>query len=71
MILIIIIKDEPNETLNRFIKDIWEHEKIYIRIININRLQFNILDHELVPKHSILKNQDEINKFIKDYNIDI
>jgi len=69
--LIIIIKDEPNETLNRFIKDIWEHEKIYIRIININRLQFNILDHELVPKHSILKNQDEINKFIKDYNIDI
>jgi len=69
--LIIIIKDEPNETLNRFIKDIWEHEKIYIRIININRLQFNILDHELFPKHSILKNQDEINKFIKDYNIDI
>lgn len=69
--LIIIIKDEPNETLNRIIKDIWEHEKIFIRIINIKRLQFNLLKHELVPTHSIMRNQEEINKFIKEYNIDI
>ena len=69
--LIIISKDEPNETLNRYLTDIWEHDKIYIRIINIKRLQFNILKHELVPPHSILKNQDEIDQFIKNYNINI
>jgi len=69
--LIIIIKDEPNETLNRYLKDIWEHDNLYIRIISIKRLQFNILKHELVPPHSILKDQDEIDKFIKEYNINI
>lgn len=69
--LIIISKDEPNDTLNRFLKDIWEHENLYIRIINIKRLQFNILNHELVPPHSILKNQDEIDQLIKNYNINI
>jgi DNA-directed RNA polymerase subunit H len=69
--LIIIIKDEPNETLNRNLVDIWEHEKIYIRIINIKRLQFNILNHNLVPKHSILNDSKEIDEFIKKYNIDI
>lgn len=66
--LIIIIKEEPNETLIKIIKDIWEHEQINIRIINIQRLQFNILKHELVPKHSILT-EKESDEFIKKYNI--
>ena len=69
--LIIIIKDEPNETLNRNLVDIWEHEKIDIRIINIKRLQFNILSRTLVAKYSILTNSQEIDEFIKKYNIDI
>ena len=66
--LIIIIKDEPNETLIRFLKDIWEQDKIYIRIFNIKRLQFNILKHSLVPKHIIL-NDKEIKEFKTLYNI--
>ncbi len=69
--LIIIIKDEPNESLNRNIINIWENENIYIRIINIKRLQFNLLKHDLQPKYEIMRNPDEIEKFIKDYNIDI
>jgi DNA-directed RNA polymerase subunit H (RpoH/RPB5) len=35
---------------------------------NISRIQFNILDHTLVPNISIL-NEDEKNKFIKDFSI--
>jgi len=66
--LIIIIKDEPNETLTQEIKNIWMAESIYISLLNIKRLQFNILKHNLVPKHTILSKEEEKN-FKKKFNI--
>lgn len=66
--LIIIIKDEPNETLIRLLKDIWEQDGIFIIIINIKRLQYNILNHNLVPKHTILS-EKKTEEFKKLYNI--
>ena len=66
--LIIIIKDEPNDTLIKTIKDIWTQENIYLSLINIKRLQFNILNHSLVPKHTVLT-KDEEAEFKKKYNI--
>jgi DNA-directed RNA polymerase subunit H (RpoH/RPB5) len=66
--LMIIIKDEPNDTLLENIKDIWVSDKIYISLVNIKRLQFNILKHILVPKHTIL-NETETELFMKKYNI--
>ena len=52
--LIIIIKEEVNETLNNLVKHIWEQDKIFIVIIGIKRLQYNILEHSLVPSHRII-----------------
>ena len=66
--LMIVIKDEPNDTLLENIKDIWTSDKIYISLVNIKRLQFNILKHILVPKHTILTD-DEKELFMKKYNI--
>ena len=66
--LMIVIKDEPNDTLLENIKDIWTTDKIYISLVNIKRLQFNILKHTLVPKHTILSD-DEKELFMKKYNI--
>ena len=66
--LIIIIKDEPNDTLIETVKDIWTQENIYLSLINIKRLQFNILNHSLVPKHTILTKTEEA-EFKKKYNI--
>lgn len=66
--LIIINKDEPNETLLNTIKDIWLKDNIYISIINIERLQYNILNHELVPKHTILS-LEEKNQLKEKFNI--
>lgn len=57
--LIIIVKDEPNDTLIQTVKDIWMEEGIYISLLNIKRLQFNILKHKLVPKHTILTKDEE------------
>jgi len=43
-------------------------DQYYISILNINRLQYNILNHTLVPKHIIL-NDEEAELFKKKYNI--
>ena len=66
--LLIIIKDEPNETLLNEIKHIWEAEGIFIVIESIKRLQFNILKHVLVPKHRVMF-ETEVNEIMKRYNI--
>jgi DNA-directed RNA polymerase subunit H len=66
--LFIIIKDEINETLTNELKHIWESDGIFIVIENIKRLQFNILDHDLVPEHTIVP-ESEVVKIMKKYNI--
>jgi DNA-directed RNA polymerase subunit H (RpoH/RPB5) len=66
--LMIIIKDELNETLTNLLKHIWEQDGILIVIISIKRLMFNILDHVLVPPHRILSN-NEVVEVKKRYNI--
>jgi DNA-directed RNA polymerase subunit H len=66
--LFIIIKDEINETLTNELKHIWESDGIFIVIENIKRLQFNILDHELVPEHTIVPESEVVN-IMKKYNI--
>ena len=66
--LMVIIKDEPNDTMLENIKDIWVSEYIYVSLVNIKRLQFNILKHVLVPKHTILS-LEEKEIFMKKYNV--
>jgi len=66
--LFIITKDEINETIISELKQIWEKDGIFIVIENIKRLQFNILEHSLVPQHRII-NDNEVNEIMKKYNI--
>jgi DNA-directed RNA polymerase subunit H (RpoH/RPB5) len=64
----IITKDEMNETLTNLLKHIWEQDKILIIIQCIKRLQFNILEHNLVPSHRVLVDS-EVDIIKKKYNI--
>tara|TARA_Y100001935_G_scaffold242644_1_gene233269 strand:+ start:545 stop:1165 length:621 start_codon:yes stop_codon:yes gene_type:complete len=66
--IIIIIKDEPNDSLLSVLSNLWLQDQIYVNVINIKRLQFNILNHILVPKHRVL-NDEETNIFKQRYNI--
>jgi DNA-directed RNA polymerase subunit H (RpoH/RPB5) len=50
------------------LKQIWHQDGIFIIIINIQRLQFNILEHSLVPKHTVL-NESDAEKIKIKYNI--
>ena len=56
--LIIIMKDEPNETIQKNLKNIWEQDGVFVNIFNIKRLQFNVLEHSLVPPHYALNEED-------------
>jgi len=58
--LLVVVKDEVNETLQNTIKHIWESEKIFIILLPLKRLQFNILEHILVPPHRVLTSSEKI-----------
>ena len=66
--LYIIIKDNVNETLINELKHIWERDGIFIIIENIKCLQFNILNHVLVPNHDVMK-ENEVKDVMIKYNI--
>jgi DNA-directed RNA polymerase subunit H (RpoH/RPB5) len=66
--LFIVVKDDINETLTNKLIHLWETDGIFIVMINIQRLQFNILKHEMVPEHIVLNNS-EIEDVMKKYNI--
>lgn len=52
--LVIIMNDEPNDTLVEKLKYWYDSRGIHIVVHNIKRLQRNILKHIMVPKHTIL-----------------
>ena len=66
--LIIIINEEPNDTILERIKYLYDHDGIFIVLHNIDRLQFNILEHHLVPYIRIL-NENEVDDLKKKYNL--
>ena len=67
-ILLIIIKEEMNDTLKNYLKHIWETDGIFVIIQNMKRLQFNILNHTLVPNHRIMTDE-EVYSVKSKYNI--
>lgn len=67
-ILVIIIDEEPNETIINKVKYIYEKNGIFIVIHNIKRLQFNLLEHDLVPDFKIL-DEKETEELKVTYNI--
>jgi DNA-directed RNA polymerase subunit H (RpoH/RPB5) len=66
--LIVIMKDEPNDTIKKTLTDIWEKEGIFIIVLNIKRLQYNIMNHQLVPPHIVLNAEEAAAVKLK-YNI--
>jgi DNA-directed RNA polymerase subunit H (RpoH/RPB5) len=65
---IIIVKDKPNDTLLKLMNTIWNVDSVYFGIYNLNNYLYNILDHELVPSHRILSNE-EYKEIYKKYKI--
>ena len=66
--LIIVMKAEMNDTNVATLSQIWEQDGIHIVIFSLDRLQFNILEHTYVPKHTILTDA-ETQQMMAKYNI--
>lgn len=67
-ILVIVVDDEPNDSLVTRMKYLYEQEGVFIVIHNIKRLQYNVLEHSLVPESTVL-DDDELTKLMVKYNI--
>jgi DNA-directed RNA polymerase subunit H len=66
--LIIITEDEPNDTITTNLKYLYDHDGIFVVIHNISRLQFNILEHILVPDTEILSSES-VSAMMQKYNL--
>jgi DNA-directed RNA polymerase subunit H (RpoH/RPB5) len=66
--LVIIIDGEPNETIISKVNYLYNHDGIFVVIHNISRLQFNLLEHSLVPPIKILTD-GEITQLFTKYNL--
>ena len=66
--LIVITLDDPNDKLMKLMEKMWVQDNTYVRVIGLKRLQFNILNHTLVPKHTILSPEDRTT-MLKKYNV--
>jgi DNA-directed RNA polymerase subunit H (RpoH/RPB5) len=67
--LVIIIDEEPNETIRNRVKYLFENQGIFVVIHNIKRLQFNILDHSLTPDNIEIIKEDELEALKETLNI--
>ena len=66
--LIIIAKDDLNDRNTATVNYIWETDKTFVVVFGLKQLQFNILEHSLVPAHRVLS-PDEKLEILKKYNM--
>ena len=62
--LLIVYDGEPTESLQTHLDHLFKKDKIFVVVINLKRLQFNILNHHLVPMMEIMS-KDEKEEFYK------
>jgi len=63
--LIIVYKSEPNDTIHAEMDEVWNKLGVYITVLNIKRLQFNILKHDMVPPHRVISEKERDQVFAK------
>lgn len=66
--LFVIVRTDINDTLTSKLVHLWETDKIFVVMVSIKRLQFNILKHVLVPKHIVISEEEE-KRVMKRFNI--
>jgi DNA-directed RNA polymerase subunit H (RpoH/RPB5) len=66
--LVVIVNEEPNDTITNKVKYLYDHDGIFVVIHSIKRLQFNILNHTLVPRLTIL-GKVEVDELYKRYSL--
>ena len=66
--LMLVSNDEPNDTVTQKLRYLYDHSGIFLVIHAIKRLQFNVLEHDLVPFSEVLS-KDEVEEVKKKYHV--
>jgi DNA-directed RNA polymerase subunit H (RpoH/RPB5) len=66
--LYIVANSDANDTLTKVLGLLWQQEKLYVVVNSLAKLQYNALEHTLVPKHYVLTD-DEAAEVRRKYSI--
>ena len=58
---IVIVKDKPNDTLLKLMNTIWNVDNIYFGVYDLHNYLYNLLEHNLIPPHRILSEEEKDN----------
>jgi DNA-directed RNA polymerase subunit H (RpoH/RPB5) len=56
--LIVVVDDEPNDSLRQRLTYLYDNQGIFVVVHNIKRLQYNLLKHVMVPEMTILSPEE-------------
>lgn len=56
--LYIVANNDANDTLTRTLGLLWQQEQLYVVVNSLAKLQYDALDHVLVPKHVVLSDTE-------------
>jgi DNA-directed RNA polymerase subunit H (RpoH/RPB5) len=66
--LIIVTKQPANDTLMQLLNQLWSQSNYFIIIFTLDQLQFNILNHQYVPRHEVLS-RSQTEDVLKRFNV--
>lgn len=66
--LIIVTKQPANDTITQLLNQLWSQSNYFIIIFTLDQLQFNILNHQYVPKHEVLS-KSQTAEVLKRFNV--
>ena len=66
--LMIVTREDTSENVLNSVRHLLEKDGILLIVVNINRLQFNILNHSIVPKHRTLTDS-EVKAIMSKHNL--
>ena len=65
--MLIIVTKQEVKTMNQYLNQLFLQGR-FIVLLSLDRLQFNILNHQYVPPHTILL-KEELDEMMKKYNV--
>jgi len=68
-LIVIYEGGDPNDSLKTHLKYKFSHDGIFVVVHNIKRLQFNLLEHHLLPSNITILNETENTELIQKYHL--
>jgi len=68
-LIIIYEGGDPNDSLKTHLKYKFSHDNIFVVVHNIKRLQFNLLEHHLLPSNITILNDLEKTELMQKYHL--